>query len=248
MSSAQISRCIAALGALAIAAYAIQISSGQQPSQANLGETSNRSSASEAAAIEAILASAQWNQAYDQFQKWLASQTIYTPAEIERVTSNLLTQIKSASASELQGILDDWQARLKVLNGKDTQDAQQWLGEYLSVFADGFRRRRLQELGLTNIENMNADQLEDAIVRIRAHRLGLQQRRAAFDETRQQQVQRVQQANASARQARLEARSGGAQFNTHQSPYRPPRFDPPPPPRRQFFVGPDGRIAFMLPF
>ena len=184
---------------------------------------------------------------YDEFEKWLGSQAIFTPADIDRINSNLLGQIRVASASELQGILDDWQAKLKVLNGRDFQDAQQWLGEYLSVFADGVRRRRLQTLGLTNVENMTAGQLEDAIVRIRAHRLAAQQRQSAFDQRRQEQVQAVQQSNAARQQARQQARSGAGQFGTNQSPYSPGLFDPPPLPRRQFFVGPDGRIAFMLP-
>ena len=83
---------------------------------------------------------------YDEFEKWLGSQAIFTPADIDRINSNLLGQIRVASAGELQGT-DDRQAKLKVLNGRDFQDAQQWLGEYLSVFADGVRRRRLQTLG-----------------------------------------------------------------------------------------------------
>ena len=237
MSSVHISRAV--LLAVVVGSLAIQSSSAQQSGQAKSGE---------ATAKEAILASPQWNQVYDEFQKWLVSQAIFTPADIDRIKSNLLAQIRVASASELQEILDDWQAKLKVLNGRDFQDAQQWLGEYLSVFADGVRRRRLQTLGLTNVENMTAGQLEDAIIRIRAHRLGAQQRQSAFDQRRQEQVQAVQQSNAARQQARQQARSGAAQFGTNQSPYRPGKFDPPPLPRRQFFVGPDGRIAFMLPF
>jgi hypothetical protein len=169
-------------------------------------------------------------------REWLAKSASRDPSPVPRMTS------------ELQGFLDDWQARLKVLNGKDFQDAQQWLGEYLSVMADGFRRRRLNELGLVDVANMNANQLEDAILRIRAHRLSLQQRRAAFDQNREQMVQSVQQRNAAARQARLERPSTAAQFGTNQSPYRPAPFNPPPRPRRQFFVDGNGQIGFALPY
>ncbi len=40
---------------------------------------------SDAAIKESILASPAWKQAYDEFQKWLASQAIYTPAEIAQI-------------------------------------------------------------------------------------------------------------------------------------------------------------------
>ncbi len=149
-------------------------------------------------------------------------------------------------ASELQGFLDDWQAKLRVLNGRDSQDAQQWLGQYLSVLADGIRRRTLSEMGLADLPNMTASQLEDAFIRVRARRLSLQQSRAAFDQNRQQRVQMAQQNNAAMQQARLQR--GAAQFGTNQGPYRPSRFDPPPLQRGpQFFVNGDGRIGFVLP-
>jgi hypothetical protein len=201
---------------------------------------------SDAALKESILASSAWKQASDGFQKWLASQAIYTPAEIAQIQASLTAQIQSMPASELQGFLDDWQAKLKVLNGRDSQDAQQWLGQYLSVLADGIRRRSLSEMGLADLPNMTASQLEDAFIRVRARRLSLQQSRAAFDQNRQQRVQMVQQNNAVMQQARLQR--GAAQFGTNQGPYRPSRFDPPPLQRGpQFFVDGDGRIGFVLP-
>jgi hypothetical protein len=191
-----------------------------------------------------ILASVEWKQAFDEYQKWLASQAIYTPADVELMKANLLAQVQSMPAAELQGFLDDWQARLKVLNGRDFQEAQQWLGEYLSVVTDGFRRRTLQNFGLTDVSNMSAAALEDALIRVRADQMARQRNLATFDQNRQQAVQRVQQSNA-ARQGRSSSRA--AQFGTTQSPYRP-KFNPPPPPRRQFFVDQNGNILFGLPF
>ena len=114
--------------------------------EVNTATTSGNSS--EAAAKEQILASPAWNQAYDEFQNWLASQAIYTPADDRRESSEFVAQIQSMSASELQGFLNDWQAKLRVLNGRDSQDAQQWLGQYLSVLADGFRAELLVKWGL----------------------------------------------------------------------------------------------------
>lgn len=248
MSQTHFSRIIG--GVSVFVALCVQSSSGQQPPKP--GDQSHPaaadSGAADAAAKAAILGSQQWNQVYDEFMRWISTQAIYTPADVERIKTELMAQIRVASASELQDILDDWQAKLKVLNGRDFQEAQQWLGEYLSVFVDGIRRQRLQQLGLTNIENMSAAQLEDAVLRIRAHRLNALQRRAAFDQSREQQVLSAQQNNAARQLSRQQARTGAGQFMTNVSPDRPEKFNPPAASRRQFFMGPDGRLMYSLPF
>ena len=221
-----------------------QPTSGSAP-----GQPAGGADASDAAIKSRILASPEWQQAYDEFQKWLASQVLYTPTDVARIKANLAAQIQVLPASELQGFLDDWQARLRVLNGKDFQEAQQWLGEFFLVVADGFRRQTLRDLGLVDVSNMTASQLEDAILRIRADRLSRQQQRVDFEQNRDRIVQRVQQNQASTQQNLQQRNSVAAQFGTNQSPYRPPTPSPPaPPPRRQFFVDGNGRIGFTLPF
>ena len=206
-------RCFVAV--ILVLALDLGQSFAQQPGPTKSGPAATKASssaggASESAAKEKIFASPQWKQVYDEFQKWLASQAIYTPADVERIKKNLLAQMQSMSAGDLQGFLDDWQAKLKVLNGKDFQDAQQWLGEYLSVLNDGFRRQTLRDLGLSDVANMTAGQLEEAIIRIRANRLSTQQRQAAFDQRRQQMVGMVQQSNAATQQAQQQPGTGAA--------------------------------------
>jgi len=225
----------------------------QQPNQGKSSaaadsQPAGRTVSSDEAAKAKIMASPQWRQANEEFQKWLATQAIYTPDDIARIKAKQLAQIQAMPASELQGFLDDWQARLKVLNGQDFQEAQQWLGQMLSVMADGFRRQTLKDLGLTDVANMSAGQLEDAVIRIRADRLSRQASHVAFELQRHQMVQTIQQANAATQQAQMQRTSTAAQFGTNQSPYRPLRFDPPPPRRQQFFVDGNGRIGFLLPY
>jgi hypothetical protein len=239
MSTTSFYRCVGVLIVIVAGCFAVEYLPAQQ--------SSGTVNSAEAGSKAKILASQEWKQAYDEFQKWLASQAIYTPADVERIKANLAAQIQIMPASELQGFLDDWQARLKVLNGRDFQDAQQWLGEYLFVVTDGFRRQTLKNLGLTDVANMTAAQLEDAIIRIHADRLSRMQSRVAFEQNRQQMVQMVQQSNAAAQQARQQSNFGAARFGTNQSPYRPQRFNPPPRPRQQFFVDGNGQIGFTLP-
>src|SRR5215467_7986285 len=121
---------IAAFSVAACAFVVVRSMSAQQPSQPNSGATSSdqpagRTVTSDEAAKAKIMASPAWRQANEAFQKWLESQTIYTPGDIARIKAKQLAQIRAIPASELQGFLDDWQARLKVLNGQDFQEAQQ---------------------------------------------------------------------------------------------------------------------------
>jgi hypothetical protein len=245
MSARQFARAL--VGGIAIAGLCLGVRlAAQQPDSTKSSQPAAGESA-EAAEKAKIMAGPAWTQVSDEFQKWLSTQVIYTPADVNRIKANLAAQIHAMPPGELQGFLDDWQARLKVLNGKDFQEAQQWLGEFLSVLADGYRRQTLKNLGLADVTKLTAAQLEDAITRIEADRLRRQQRQTAFDQQRLQTVQTVQARNA-ADQQRLDQRSArAAQFGTNQSPYRPPRFDPPPPRRQQFMLDSNGRLIFFLP-
>ncbi len=209
---------------------------------------------SDAAAKAKIMASDDWKKMSAEYQKWLNSQVIYTPSDIKRINAKLSAQMQAMSAADMQDFLNNWLAKLKVLNGKDFQDAQQWLGEYMSALTDGYRAKTLQNLGLTDVASMSADQLEDAIERIRADRLSIQRNQASFNHIRQQQVQTVQQANAATQQAQQQAAAQlrASQFNSVQSPYRPPNSGPynptPYAPQQPFYVNGNGQVGYFLPF
>ncbi len=172
-----------------------------------------------------IMASDAWKQIGAEYQHWLQSQAIYTPADIQRINAQLDAQIRALPAKDMQQFISDWRAKLAVLNGKDFQDAQAWLGTYMSALTDGYRSQTLRDLGLTDVANMSATQLENAISRIREDRLSVVSSQAAFQRTQQQAVQMVQQANAAGRQAQQQTT---AIMNTNspqniglRSPYHP---------------------------
>jgi hypothetical protein len=207
------------------------------------------SNAADAALRDKIMTSDAWKQVDSEFQKWLSQQTIYTPAEVNRINQKLAAQIRTMPTSDLQGFLDDWQAKLKVLLGKNFQEAQNWLGQYMVNMADGYQRNYLKRMGLSDIADLSAAQLEAAMTRIRADRLAIIQSQSTFDSQRNQQVQAVMQSNAAAQQQSASTGSYGAPgFNTMQSPYRPPKFNPPPTPQIPFYMTGDGRIGYALPF
>jgi hypothetical protein len=213
------------------------------------GGDAKSSTAAEAQARQKIMDSPEWKQVSSEYAKWLASQTIYTPAEVQQISNEVANQFQTMPVSELQGYLDDWQAKLKVLNGKDFKEAQNWLGAYLAPSTEGFRRSTLKQLGITDVANMTASQLDDAIVRVQASRLQTQQSQAAYQQSQQQMVQMVQRDNAATQQSQTSGNNYGRPgYNSLQSPYRPPKFNPPPAPEQQFYVNGAGRIGYLLPF
>jgi hypothetical protein len=232
----------------------------QQPSAAKPAGTAATpqpaASPTDAAATDAatrtkIMASPEWQQIGTQYQQWLTTQPIYTPNQIKKINEQLNAEIQSMPTSEMQGFIDDWQAKLKVLNGKDFQEAQDWLGAYMTNMAQGYRRNYLQSMGLTNIPSMSAGQLESAITEIRATQNSIVQNQAAFNASRRQSVQNAQQDISATQQAQTQqsnSYNSAASFNTFQSPYRPPKFNPPPQPQMRFWIdnGP-GQISYALP-
>ena len=233
----------------------------QQPTRPAGGTAPQAAKAPAAAAPAAvdaakakILASDAWKQVMSEYQKWVSSQAIYTPDDVKKMNAKISAAIQSMSASDLQEYLDDWQAKLKVLNGQNFQDAQAWLGAYLEPCTDGYRAKTLKQLGLSDAANMSAAQLEDAIVRIRADRRSKEASQAAFEQSRMAQVRMLQQDYGASQQAVQQAGGAGVNFgygpgfNTMQSPYHPPKFNPPPQPRMHFYVNGQGQIGYLLPF
>jgi len=205
------------------APLAAQISS-QSPSDGKEATKSVMAAPSEASVRAKIMAGDQWKQVGAEYQKWLSTQPVYTPRQIKRINEKLDAQIQTMPTSELQAFLDDWQAKLKVLNGKNFQEAQNWLGAYMTNMADGYRRKYLQSLGLTDIPSLSAAQLEAALTEIRADRQSIAHNQSAFDQLRQKQLQSLQSQQAAAQQAREQS---ATQLNNSagpggvQSPYSP---------------------------
>lgn len=181
---------------------------------------------SEAEQKARILASDHWKRVEQEFHQWLAVQVVMTPRQVEQMKAKLQAQIQHMSAAELSQFLDQWDAKLKVLLGKDASEARQWLGEYLSVIADGYRPQFLKKLGITDVTNLTAAQIEDELDQLRADRLEFQQQRAFFDASRQQSMQRSEQWQAASNASMQEAGQGTAsEYGTYQTPYSPREYN-----------------------
>jgi len=141
-----------------------------------------------------IMNSSRWRRAIFELGEWLSSQQIYSPQEVRNIKVDFNRRVAAMSSYELEYLLDDLDAKFKVMDTPEARDAKQWLGQYLSVMSDSKRAEVLKDV--PNVVQMSSAQLQQEINRIEQKRAGLQQRQAAFDSSRQQLVDRAQAARA----------------------------------------------------
>lgn len=164
----------------------------------------------------AIMNSSRWRRAIFELGEWLSAQAIYTPTQVRNIKADFNHKVEKMSSHDLEYLLDDLDAKFKVLDTPEAQDARSWVAQYLSVMSDQKRAEALKDV--PNVVTMTAGQLQLEIQKIEQKRGTLQQQQAAFDEGRQQLVQRAQDARqqTAAASAAAMSRTGGASY----SPYR----------------------------
>jgi len=164
----------------------------------------------------AIMNSPRWRRAIFELGEWLSAQAIYTPTQVRNIKADFNHKVEKMSPNDLEYLLDDLDAKFKVLDTPEAQDARSWVAQYLSVMSDQKRAEVLKDV--PNVVTMTAGQLQQEIQKIEQKRGMLQQQQAAFDEGRQQLVQQAQNARqqTAAASAAAMSRTGGVSY----SPYR----------------------------
>jgi hypothetical protein len=164
-----------------------------------------------------IMSGQRWRRAIFELGEWLSAQQIYTPQEVNRIKADFNRRVAGMSSYDLEYLLDDLDAKFKVLESPEARDAKAWLGQYLAAMSDRRRAEALRDV--PDVVTMNAAQLQQEIDRIEQKRASLQQRQQAFDQSREALVQ---QAEASRQQTAAAATAAMAQTRASASfsPYR----------------------------
>jgi FtsZ-binding cell division protein ZapB len=167
-----------------------------------------------------IMNSQRWRRAIFELGEWLSSQKIYTPQDVRNIKADFNRRVSGMSSYELEYLLEDLDAKFKILETPEAKDARQWVGQYLSVMSDQKRAEVLKDV--PDVVTMSAAQLQQEIDKIEQKRSSLQQQQSAFDSSRQQLVDRAQAARqataaaSNAAAARMQSGGGGVSY----SPYR----------------------------
>ncbi len=188
----------------------------KQPASADTKQA-DAGSAGDLARKAEIMSGPRWRRAVFELGEWLSNQQIYTPQDVNRIKADFNRRVAGMSSYELEYLLDDLDAKFKVLETPEARDAKAWLGQYLAVMSDQRRAEALR--GIPDVVTMTASQLQSEINRIEQKRVSLQQQQQAFDQSRDL---RVQQAEDSRRQTAAAAAAAMAQTQASASfsPYR----------------------------
>jgi hypothetical protein len=136
-----------------------------------------------------IMSGPRWRRAIFELGEWLSSQQIYSPQQVTRIKADFNRRVSGMSSYELEYLLDDLDAKFKVLETPEARDAKAWLGQYLSAMSDQRRAEALRDV--PDVVTMTSSQLQEEINRIEQKRVSLQQRQQAFDQSRDGLVQQA---------------------------------------------------------
>ena len=164
-----------------------------------------------------IMNSPRWRRAIFELGEWLSSQEIYTPQQVRNIKADFNRRVAKMSSFELEYLLEDLDAKFKVLDTPEAKDARQWVGQYLSAMSDQKRAEVLKDV--PDVVKMTSAQLQQEVSKIEQKRASLQRQQVAFDEGRQQLVDRA----AAARKETAAASTAAAsqmQSGAAYSPYR----------------------------
>jgi hypothetical protein len=162
-----------------------------------------------------IMNSPRWRRAIFELGEWLGQQQLYTPAQVDRIKADFNRRVAGMSSYELEYLLDDLDAKFKVMDSPEARDARAWVGQYLSAMSDSKRAETLKDV--PNVVTMSAGELQREITAIEAKRGGIREQQAAFDQSRRQMVQVAEDSRKATAAA---AAAGMAAARASFSPYR----------------------------
>ena len=204
------------LTALVVVAVAPPPAPAQQPAAPAAPQTPPAAPAEDDLVRKAeIMNSPRWRRAIFELGEWLGQQQLYTPAQVDRIKADFNRRVAGMSSYELEYLLDDLDAKFKVMDSPEARDARAWVGQYLSAMSDSKRAETLKDV--PNVVTMSAGELQREITAIEAKRGGIREQQAAFDQSRRQMVQ---MAEDSRKETAAAAAAGMAAARASFSPYR----------------------------
>ena len=168
------------------------------------GATPATDAAGDLARKAEIMNSNRWRRAIFELGEWLSAQQIYSPQDVRSIKADFNRRVAGMSSYELEYLLDDLDAKFKILDTPEAKDARQWVGQYLAVMSDQRRAEVLKDV--PDVVKMSSGQLQQEIEK-------LEQKKAALQ---RQQAQAARQATAAASTAAAAQSQSGVSY----SPYR----------------------------
>ena len=146
-----------------------------------------------------IMNSQRWRRAIFELGEWLSSQQIYSPQEVNRIKADFNRKVAGMTSYELEYLLEDLDAKFKIMETSEAKDARAWVGQYLAAMSYSKRAEVLKDV--PDVTRMSAGDLADEIKKIEAKKQQLVNQQAAFNQSRRDIVSSQQQSIAATQRA-----------------------------------------------
>jgi len=232
--------CMLAIRPLAAFLLIITFASGVAESAAQTDQPPQGGDATRAE----ILNSKRWRSAVHGFKEWLSVQQVYSKEQAQALTVQFDANVAKMSASQLQDMLDDMEAKLNVLFSPEAEEARAWLANYLTAYNQhGIEKIRQK---LPDVAKLTAAQMRQELLRLDQEQ---KQNRRTTQETRRlrdQQAQNFRAARQADQAASERARdravySGRTAQPSYRSHYAPRRSYAPT--SQRYYVNPWGGVG-----
>ena len=174
------------------------------------------SAVDDAARKSEILSSRRWRRAMFEMNEWLTAQRIYSPSQVAKIKADFSAKVARISADQLEFMLEDMDAKFKILETPQAREARAWLAQYLSILSDKKREEVLARL--PNIGTMTAAQLQTEIGAIENRRAATQRQSKQVQQLRDTATNPWTQNTKMAEEAYV--RDHTMQRSAYSSPYR----------------------------
>ena len=178
---------------------------GKQPADAQADDTARKAE---------IMSSPQWRRAIFELSEWLSAQPLYSPQEVNRIKADFNRRVSGMSSYELEYLLEDLDAKFKIMETPEAKDAKAWIGQYMAAMSDQKRAEVLKDV--PDVVAMTSAQLQQEIDRIEQKKAALQRQQQAFDQSRDLLVQQ-----AAASRQQTAAASAAAMAQTRSAAFSP---------------------------
>ena len=128
------------------------------------GATPATDAAGDLARKAEIMNSNRWRRAIFELGEWLSAQQIYSPQDVRSIKADFNRRVAGMSSYELEYLLDDLDAKFKILDTPEAKDARQWVGQYLAVMSDQRRAEVLKDV--PDVVKMSSGQLQQEIEKL----------------------------------------------------------------------------------
>jgi hypothetical protein len=164
-----------------------------------------------------IIDSPEWHSMQYGLHEWLSVQQVYTPTQLRKVKAELNAKVARMTPEELVDFMADMNQKLKILRGKEAEQARLWVEQKLATQVN-LTPAQLKQMR-PDVLNMTAAQLQETLDLWQAQRQNTIATQKAFEKGKATQIANIEAMEKDEEHERDEALNRAYYDMSNGSPY-----------------------------